>query len=101
MAGVETTHSQEVASNLSPPSGRGLKRVDGMVNGQDTGTIDTGLDRLISVQLTSSANGHIASANSTSNGVVTVGLMADDGTAVNSDEDIYYSAVGYLDDGTG
>lgn len=98
---AEATHSQEIGGNLAPGLGRGTKLVGGKVNGQDTETIDTGLDVIISFHLTATADGHIATANSVTGGVITVGLVDDAGSAIDSDEDIYWSAMGYNTDGTG
>lgn len=80
--------------NLPSGMGRGDKIVALKVTGQDTETVDTGLDEIYSVFGNSSADGHIVSFDSVSGGTVTVGLMDDSGSAVGIDETLYITAIG-------
>lgn len=60
----------------------------------DTDTYSTGMPSIESAQVTASTDGHIATVASKSSGTITLGLIADDGSAVTSTETIEITAVG-------
>lgn len=93
---AEATVDNLRTGNLPSGLGRGDKIVALEVTGQDTETVDTGLDEIYSVTGNASTDGHCLSFTSTSGGVVTIGLWDATATdaAVVSDETLYITAIG-------
>jgi hypothetical protein len=83
-----------VLYDLERALGKGKKLAVGSSSVADGDTIDTGLNNVEVIVLTTTNATHIAAATSISGGTVTVGLLNNTGAAVTTAETVYWIAVG-------
>lgn len=90
-----TSVDDMLVGNVDAPIGRGDKLMMFSVTGQDTDEITTGLDNITAAVANSDTDGQIASITDITGGTITIGLTADDGSAVTSDTTIYVFVAGH------
>jgi len=86
---AEVTHVKDAVMTMGPPFGRGLKIAAGTATGDHDDTIDTGLNSIVSVNVSGTRPDNVIHA--ISGGIVTVRC----GSATS--ETFYWIAIGYKD----